>query len=81
MFLGKNKEIFNAKLWAILVALHIAVKEILNLKNAPITIIYDSQENLRAIEHLLLHKKNRFLRGSIYKTTKKLESNKHHITI
>lgn len=41
----------------------------------------DSQKALRAIEHLCLYKKNRFLKGSIYEKAKKLKSNKYLITI
>ena len=81
VFLGRNKEILDAELWAILEALDIAAKETRNMANAPVTIFCDSQEALRAIEHPPSHKRNRFLRGSIYEKTKKLESNKHHVTI
>ena len=47
----------------------------------PVTIFCDSQEALRVIEHPPSHKRNRFLRGSIYEKTKRLESNGHHVTI
>lgn len=41
VFLGKNKEILDAELWAVLEALDIARKETLNAKNAPLTILCD----------------------------------------
>ncbi len=81
IFLSKNKEILDAELWVILEALDIVAKETQNMTNAPVTIFCEPQEALRAIEHLPSHKRNRFLRGSIYEKTKKLESNKHHVTI
>ena len=70
IFLGRNKEVLD-----------IAAKETKNITNAPVTIFCDSQEALRTIEHPPSHRNNRFLRGSIYEKTKKLESNKHHVTI
>lgn len=76
-FLGKNKEIIDAELWAISEALDIAVKKPNNTTNAPVTIFCDSQEALRAIEHPPSHKRNRFLRGSIYEKTKKLSGGVH----
>lgn len=51
------------------------------MTNIPITIFCDSQKALRVIEHLCLHKKNQFLKGSIYKKAKELKSNKHLIII
>ena len=80
-YLGKNKEILDAELWAILSALDIAAKKTLNAKNAPITIFCDSQKVLRVIEHPPSHRGNRFLRGFIYEKVEKFESNGHHVTI
>ena len=79
--LGRNKEILDIELWAILKALDIAAKKTQNITNAPVTIFCDSQKALRVIEHPPSQKRNWFLRDSIYKRTKKLESNKHYITI
>lgn len=62
-------------------ALDIAVKETLIISTAPVTIFCDFQEDLRVIEHPLLHKRNRFLKVSIYKKTKRLECNRYYITI
>ncbi len=81
VFLGKNKEVLDAELWAISDALDIAAKKTLNITKVPVTVFCDSQEALRVIEHPPLHKRNRFLRGSIYEKTKRLESNGHHVTI
>lgn len=49
VFLGKNKEVLDAELWAILKALEVALK-ILNEKDAPVTIFCDSQPALQAIQ-------------------------------
>lgn len=48
MFLGKNKEILDAELWAISEALDIA-KKTNNMGNIPMTIFCDSQRALKAI--------------------------------
>ncbi len=81
IFLGRNKEILDVELWAILEALDIAAKKTQNMTNAPVTIFCDSQEALKAIEYPPSHKRNRFLRGFIYDKTKKLKSNRHCVTI
>ncbi len=49
VFLGKNKEILDAELWAILTALDVALKETLNAKHASVTIFSDSQRALRVV--------------------------------
>lgn len=54
VFLGKNKEIIDAELWAILEALIVATKEIQNTRGAPITVFCDSQKGLIAIQHTRL---------------------------
>ena len=66
VFLGKNKEVLDAELWAISNALDIAAKKTSNDKGVPITIFCDSQKALRAIENSPYHKETRFLRSLIY---------------
>ena len=51
------------------------------MTNISIKIFCDSSKALRVIKYLFLHKKYRFLKDFIYKKTKKLENNKHHIII
>ena len=80
-FLGRNKEILDVELRAILEVLNITSKETQNMTHTLVTIFCDFQKALRVIEYPLLQKRNRFLRDSIYKKIKKLESNKHYITI
>ena len=60
VFLGKNKEILDAELWAISIALDVAAKETLDA-NAPVTIFCDSQKALKVIGNPSSHKENRFL--------------------
>ncbi len=71
VFLGKNKRILDAELWAILEALGIARKKIQNTRNTSMTIFCDSQ-GLQTIQHPCAHKKNQFLKSLIYQKTKKL---------
>lgn len=65
IFLGRNKEVLDAELWAILSALEIAGDEIFDSSNTPITIFSDSEKALREIQRPASHK-NRFLRERIY---------------
>ena len=78
VFLGKNKEILDAELWAILEALGIARKETLNGRDTPITIFCNSQKALKTIQHPPNHQENRFL---IYQKTVELQANGHSIAI
>ena len=79
MFLGKNKEIVDAELWAILEALDIAHKTA-TVRNIQITIFSDSQKALKAIALPSAYQEYRFLRSLIYQKTEKLQSNGHHTT-
>ena len=78
MFLGKNKEILNAELWAILEALVIAGK----MANSQISVIIlsDSQKALRAIVLPFTFQENRYLRSQVYQKTEKLQQSGHPIT-
>ena len=75
MFLGKNKEILDAELWAISEALDIALK-IANPRT-PITIFSDSQKALRAIALPFTSQENRFLRSLVYQKTEILQRTGH----
>ncbi len=59
IFLGKNKEILDAELWAISEALGIAEKMPANSKT-PVTIFSDSQRALRAIGLPFTSQENQF---------------------
>ena len=75
IFLEKNKEILDAELWAIWKALEISLKETANTKNIPVTVFCDLQKALKEIKRPPSWKENRFLRGMIYITAKKLSEN------
>ena len=73
VFLGNNKEILDAELWAILTALDVALKETLDAKDTSVTIFSDSQRALRVVGNPSSHKENRLLRSCIYGKADKLE--------
>lgn len=81
IFLGKNKEILDAELWAILEALGIARKETINDKDMPITIFCDSQKALKTIQQPPSHQENRVLRSLIYQKAGELQSNGYSTAI
>ena len=78
VFLGRNKEVLDAELWAIMDALEIAIEGTSNTSDPPITIFSDSQKAFQEIQHPASHK-NRFLRGQIYQKAKILQSIGHPI--
>ena len=79
-YLGKNKEIVDAELWAILEALDIANTSAIG-SEVPVTIFCDSQKALNAIAHPSTCQEYRFLRDLIYKRTETLHRNGHHIKL
>lgn len=79
--MSRNKKIIDVELWAIFEMLDTAAKVTQNMTNSLVTIFSYSQVALRVIEYPFSQKKNRFLRSFIHKKIKKLESNKHYITI
>lgn len=79
IFLGKNKEVFDVELWAILDALDIITKETLNINNKPIQNFGGSQKALKAMQHFFSCKENWVLRGLIYRKAEKLQSHGHSI--
>ena len=66
LFLGTNKEILDAKLWAIAIALEAAKSETRDNFNASITIFTDSQEALTTIQQSFPHTRSPYLRDLIY---------------
>ena len=78
-FLGKNKEVLDAELSAILDVLKFATKETRNAKDIPITIFCDSQKALIAIQHAPSQRENRYLRGLIYDKARELRESGHSI--
>lgn len=78
-FLGKNNEIVDIELWVIQLALDAILKEILDAKDTPVIIFYDSQKVLRVIRNSPSHNNNRFLRDYIYRKAEKLEKNTQHV--
>lgn len=65
IFLGKNNEILDADLWAILEALD-TVKKIANAKNTTVTVLCNSQKALKAIALPFTSQEDRFLRSLVY---------------
>ena len=78
IFLGKNKEILDAELWAILEALDI-VEKIPAHPITLVTIFSDSQRTLRAIALPFISQENRFLRSHVYQKIENLQWTGHHI--
>ena len=76
---GKNKEILDAELRAILEAPDI-VKKTANAKNTPVAILCDSQKARRAIALPFTSQEDRFLRGLVYQKTEELQRIGHCIT-
>lgn len=77
MYLGKNKEILDAELWAISEALSIASTRT-KIGNTPITIFCDSQKALSTIALPYTSQGNRFLRNLICQKTRELQDNGNH---
>ncbi len=79
VFLGKNKEVLDAELWAVSETLDIAKKRI-NIVNKLVTIFCDSQKAFKAIVLSLTYQGNRFLQGLIYQKAQELQQNGYPIT-
>lgn len=71
VFLEKNKEVLNTKLWAVSKALHIAKKRV-NIVNKLVIIFYDLQKVPKVITFSLTYQKNRLLQDLIYQKVQKL---------
>ena len=80
VFLGKNKEVLDAELRAILKGLEIALK-ILHERDAPVTIFCESQKALEVIQQIDSCNENRFLRNPIYQKAAELQRNGYLVTI
>lgn len=66
VFLGKNKEILDADLWAIAMTLEAAKRETRGNFGAPITVFTDSREALTTIQQVSPRISSPFLRDLIY---------------
>lgn len=66
VFLGKNKEILDAELWAIAMALEAAKRETRGNFRAPLTVFTDSREALTTIQQVSPRISSPFLRDLIY---------------
>ena len=79
VFLWKNKKSLDAEIWSILEALEIATRNILAANTTLITIFCNSQKALTAIQQPPSEKENRFLKGQICYTVKKLMLKRHKV--
>ena len=79
-YLGKNKKIGDAELWAILMALDIASKMGIGC-DIPVMIFCDSQKALNTIVRPSIYHEYRFVRDLIYKRIEELQSNGHPIKL
>ncbi len=68
VFLGKNKEILDAELWAIANGLDVA-RKITQETNTPITIFSDSQEALTEIQKVNPYTGSPYLKSLIHQKT------------
>lgn len=66
LFLGKNKKILDAELWAIFIALEAAKRETGGNFSAPITVFTDSREALATSQQSFPRTGSPYLRGLIY---------------
>ena len=80
VFLGKNKEILDAELWAIANGLDVA-RKITQETNTPITIFSDSQEALTEIQKVNPYTGSPYLKSLIHQKTIDLQQHGHPVTI
>ncbi len=81
VFLGKNKEIIDAELWAIAIGLEMAEKVILRSHQTAVTIFSDSREALTTLCQLSSHTRTPYLRNLIYQKASGLERKGISVTI
>lgn len=81
VFLGQNKEIIDAELWAIALGLEIAGKITLNSNQTPTTIFSDSREALTTLCQLSSRTQTPYLRNLIFQKASDMESKGHSVTI
>ncbi len=79
IFLGRNKEILDAELWAISEALEIA-KKLASPRTRSVTIFSDLQKALGAIALPRTSQENRYLRSLLYEKTEELQQIGHLTT-
>ena len=81
IFLGKNKEILDAELWAISMALEVAKGEIKRSSGDPITLFTDSRVALVTLQQISPCIGSPFLRYLIHQRTLDLKNAGHLVTI
>ena len=79
-FLGKNKGILDAELWAIANGLDVA-RKITQETNTPITIFSDSREALTEIQKVNPYTDSPYLKSLIHQKTNDLKQHGHPVTI
>lgn len=79
-FLGKNKEVLDAELWAIADALEMVRKKAVNDHVAPITVFSDLQEALASIRQSISHTGSPYLRDLVYQRTLAFKKKGHPVT-
>ena len=77
VFFGKNKEILDAELWAISMALEAARRETRQNLEAPITVFTDSREALATLQQISPCSSSPFLRDLIRQMTLDLKDAGH----
>lgn len=80
-FLGKNKDIIDAELWAITIGLETARKLTVNSRPTSVTIFSDSREALTSLGQLSSQARNTYLRSLICQKVSDLESKGRSVTI
>ena len=80
-FFGKNKEVIDAELWAILIGQETTGKITLDTHQTPITIFSDSIEALDTISQLSPVTKAPYLRNLIFQKISELKRRGHSVTI
>ena len=81
VFLGKNKEIIDAKLWAIAIGLETVGKITLDSHQTPIRIFSDSTKALNTLCRSNPYTRTPYLRDLIFQKTLDLKSKGHSVTI
>lgn len=81
VFLGKNKEILDAELWAVAIALEAAKTETRGNLRARITVFTDSREALTTIQQFSPCISSPYLRDLIYQRTLDLKKVGRSVTI
>lgn len=79
--MGKNKEILDAELWAIAIALEVAELEIGSNCSAPIKVSTDSREALTIIQQSFPRTSSPYLKSLIYQRALGLKNNGRSVAV